>query len=204
MFLVTESLGMAITHQRIAAAADTVYGIDSNIYQIKNMVFSYNSGSVAPVKGDWLVGATTAAYCLVTEVVLSTGTWGGGDALGKIYVINVVGTFNGSENMNHLPAATGTPASNILTMTSIVKPSAHKPIEESMAKCAIISISTQSAHVLWNGSAPTTSTSTPANMGQPMAAGTNTTLRDIQDIINFKAINTTAGSNFVANITCYF
>lgn len=62
-------------------------------------VVPFSSGGTAEIKtGDTIVGATSGATAIVTEVVLSSGTWAGGDAAGFFSVRSLTGTF-GSENV---------------------------------------------------------------------------------------------------------
>ncbi len=66
----------------------------------RGKTLAYTSGGTHEViAGDTLTGATSGATCLVESVVLTSGTWAGGDAAGYFYITDVVGTFQ-SENLD--------------------------------------------------------------------------------------------------------
>lgn len=54
---------------------------------------TFTSGSDEPAVGDEVEGQTSAATGDVFDVVLDSGTWGGGDADGEFWLVNVSGTF---------------------------------------------------------------------------------------------------------------
>lgn len=61
---------------------------------------NYDSGSVAPVVGETLTGATSGAVGKVISYTLTGGTWGGGNAAGAITLGACNGRFNDNENIN--------------------------------------------------------------------------------------------------------
>jgi hypothetical protein len=58
-----------------------------------------SGGTYEIVEGDTITGATSAATAVITRVVLESGTWGGGDAAGRLIFASQSGTFQ-SENLN--------------------------------------------------------------------------------------------------------
>lgn len=61
---------------------------------------AFTSGSVKPQRGDTLSGATGGATARVWDVVLTSGTWAGGDAAGTLWLTDQSGTFE-SENLDN-------------------------------------------------------------------------------------------------------
>lgn len=61
---------------------------------------AFTSGGTYEVKpGDTITGATSSATAVVMGIRLTSGTWGGGDAAGILFVRSDSGTFQ-SENLN--------------------------------------------------------------------------------------------------------
>lgn len=61
---------------------------------------SYTSGAIQSAEGATITGQTSGATCqIVVFPAATTGTFGGGNAAGDIYVENVVGTFQNGENL---------------------------------------------------------------------------------------------------------
>lgn len=71
---------------------------------------AFTSGSEEPSAGDTLVGASSSETAVFMFAVVTSGTWGGGDAAGFLFVKTVSGAFSG-ENIN---ISGGT--SNVLTI----------------------------------------------------------------------------------------
>lgn len=82
----------------IAAAGATVYDKSEKDYAMG--LLNFDSGSVEPVLGELLTGATSEARAIVVSVNKTGGTWGGGDAVGSIVLEDCVGCFNNDENIN--------------------------------------------------------------------------------------------------------
>lgn len=61
---------------------------------------SFTSGGTYEVAvGDTITGATSAATAVITKVILTSGTWAGGTAAGRLFFASQTGTFQ-SENLN--------------------------------------------------------------------------------------------------------
>jgi len=60
----------------------------------------YKSGSGEIEKDDKVNGGTSGATGVVLGITLTSGTWGGGDAVGKIYWKKTTGTFQDDEDIN--------------------------------------------------------------------------------------------------------
>ena len=60
----------------------------------------YDSGSIAPVVGETMTGATSGAVGKIISYTLTGGTWGGGNAAGVITLGACDGRFNDNEDVN--------------------------------------------------------------------------------------------------------
>lgn len=58
-----------------------------------------SGGAVEIVAGDTITGATSAATAVITKVILTSGTWAGGTAAGRLFFATQTGTFQ-AENLN--------------------------------------------------------------------------------------------------------
>ena len=83
---------------------------------VKTCELQFDSGSVLPVAGETLTGATSADTGVVVSVALESGTWAGGDAVGTVLMSSPAGEgddgacFADNETVN---GSTG--GTNILT-----------------------------------------------------------------------------------------
>jgi hypothetical protein len=66
-------------------------------FQTKATIVPFNSGSAEPWLGSMLQGATSNKLGRVRRIVVTSGTWGGGDAAGFFHLVENDGAFNGSE-----------------------------------------------------------------------------------------------------------
>lgn len=74
---------------------------------------AFTSGSQPPQRGDVLEGATGGATARVWDVVVTSGSWAGGDAAGVLWLTDQDGTFQ-SENLDNVTSA----AANVATIGS--------------------------------------------------------------------------------------
>lgn len=91
----------------------------TNVYStISTRIMTFTSGGTHEVLvGDTLTGATSGQTAVVNCIYVSSGTWAGGNAAGKLGLITVSGAFTSGENFNE-------GANNdVLTMTSNVSTS---------------------------------------------------------------------------------
>jgi hypothetical protein len=58
-----------------------------------------SGGTVEITEGATITGATSGATAVITRVVLNTGTWAGGDAVGRVIFASQTGTFQ-AENLD--------------------------------------------------------------------------------------------------------
>lgn len=71
-------------------------------------VLNFDSGDITePVVGAQAIGAASGATGVVLLVVLNSGTWPGGDAVGYFVLFDVDGDFIDDENINFLGADDG-------------------------------------------------------------------------------------------------
>jgi hypothetical protein len=54
-------------------------------------VISFDSGSVEPTADETLTGATSGSTGIVSQVILDSGSWAGGNAAGQILLTSVTG-----------------------------------------------------------------------------------------------------------------
>lgn len=207
-----ENYGNALTYEHKLMAADTAVALSEETYKIKIRKISFNSGgTVVPAVGDMLVGATSAAVARIVKVSeLVSGAYGDGDAVGTIHVVNVVGTWNGSENANHILCATNEASANVLTTTSAALISEYINVNEYIsgmeAKAALLTIETQTARFSLDGLPPTPATHANGwvSRGIPVVAGSSYLIRGINNIRNLKICNAAAGSNTRWTVICFF
>lgn len=64
----------------------------------REMAFT-SGGTVQISVGNTITGATSGATAVITKVILTSGTWAGGDAAGRLIFASQTGTFQ-SENLN--------------------------------------------------------------------------------------------------------
>lgn len=82
----------------------------------------YDSGSTEFTRGETLTGATGGATADVVDWTLTSGTWGGGDAAGTVYIKQEDGTdfqaedLNGSTGGANMASATGVQVAESLTI----------------------------------------------------------------------------------------
>lgn len=88
----------------------------------------FTSGSEKPRVGQQLSGATSTETCTVIGVVLTSGSWSGGDAAGRLFVEGASGAFQ-SENLDN--DTTGT--SDVMTIGGDFDGFAAYPISNSVA-----------------------------------------------------------------------
>lgn len=79
----------------------------------------FDSGSEEPSVGDQIYGVTSTATATVRTIVTTTGTFGGGDAAGYLYVDTVAGTFQDNEVIKNNTTTTADVATTDGTMTTI-------------------------------------------------------------------------------------
>lgn len=58
-----------------------------------------SGGTYEIVAGDTITGATSGATAVITKVILTSGTWAGGTAAGRLFFASQTGTFQ-AENLN--------------------------------------------------------------------------------------------------------
>lgn len=192
--IVFEDLGIPKTHQKITPG-NTATGTGAEFYYYTERTVAFTSGGTTEIKvGDWIVGATSSAKACVVSIVLTSGTWAGGNAAGTFRVKNQHGTFQ-SENVK---VAAGTDDATIGANTNVDQ--GGYEFKGMQAKAALVSVYANTALTAYDGSKPDQTTLT----GQPMVANSSILLRNINQIIAFKTIDYTASSASVANITYYF
>lgn len=90
-----------------------------------NIVLHFDSGSTAPTAGEEISGHTSGAEAVVAYYVLASGTWGGGDAAGWMYLMRWDGTaFQDNEQLdgqtglggNNFATANGTEKGSIVAV----------------------------------------------------------------------------------------
>jgi hypothetical protein len=72
----------------------------------------FQTGAVEIKVGDIIKGATSGASAVVTDVLLLSGTWAGGNAAGYLYLETKTGTFQNGENLTRSGAVATATISN--------------------------------------------------------------------------------------------
>lgn len=65
--------------------------------RLKKQRLDYDQGTSAFTEGETITGAASGATATVDELVLSSGSWAGGDAAGYLVLSTVTGTFQDNE-----------------------------------------------------------------------------------------------------------
>ncbi len=116
-------LGVVYYNDVAYAFRNNVGGTAANLYKSTTSGWTqvtlgeeltFTSGSTEPDEGDAIQGQTSSATATVARVVLTSGTFAGGDAAGKLILSGVSGTFNASELIDN----TTDTATNVLTTTA--------------------------------------------------------------------------------------
>ena len=202
-----EYIGEPLTFERQLAASDVVKTISEGTYSIKNRKLGYTSGGTyEPLVGDVLVGSTSG-IATITKIVLTTGTWGGGDAAGTFYVHNQIGAFHSSaDTLKLIKAADGAAVAD--AATSVAGDSAVADIDvrqRRQAKAILVEVLANPINYTVDGTAPTIDGNTTLpGRGLNAVANTNFILEDIESIKNFKWINGTGSSNAQVRFQGFF
>lgn len=92
------TLGLAIRAKNIDTASETYLGLTFMKYSLPNLYFNRQTGTTAINYGDTVVGATSHATGIVQGTPeLTSGSWAGGNAVGKIRFASVTGAFSTDE-----------------------------------------------------------------------------------------------------------
>lgn len=103
-------LGLHMFKGKLYAFRNKVGGLEAGMYVEDALAgwteidlgreVNFTSGGVYEIKvGDTITGATSSATAVITKVLLTSGTWAGGDAAGKLLLSTQIGDFQ-SENLN--------------------------------------------------------------------------------------------------------
>ncbi len=87
------ALQWIMTSQEVTDA-NTVQGVFGACFMLP-----FDLGATEIKKGDVIQGLSSGATATVTDVVLLTGTWGGGTAAGFLYLESKSGNFQNDENL---------------------------------------------------------------------------------------------------------
>ena len=196
--LTFEYLGKPMTHDKIVPG-NTITSIVSECYTYTERYLAFTSGgTTAIVVGDWIVGATSSARARVLKVVVSTGTFAGGDAAGYLIINSQRGTFQ-SENIK---VAAGTDDATIASDSRLALAGEYvnPEFKGAKAKAALVTAYAQTALCEVDGGKPDQS----ALVGVPLVAGSAWLLQDHDSIANFKCVDYTAASASTLQIKFYF
>jgi hypothetical protein len=129
--LTAGTIGLAIRAKNVGTTTETYLGLTFMKYNLANLFFTNGSTAINP--GDTLVGATSGAKGIVQGTPeITSGSWAGGNAAGKIRFASVTGTFSNNENLkvNNVIVAKNTPKSGTTYYTAAATdyiPSAIEP-----------------------------------------------------------------------------
>jgi len=92
------TIGLAIRAQNVGTASETYLALTFMRYDLPNLYFNNQIGTTAINPGDTIVGATSGATGIVQGTPeITSGSWAGGNATGKIRFASVTGTFSANE-----------------------------------------------------------------------------------------------------------
>lgn len=161
----------------------------------------YSAGAATLARGVSLVGQTSSAIIQVEEVVVTSGTLAGGDAVGIVFVTVVSGTPVTGENFR-----TAVPATLFISRSPVYTiPGAQKADGPLEAKSLILVCETNPIRILWDGSLPTNAAETgDVSYGILLNPLDAQQIKGWQNVRNLKMINAASASNGTANIIiCY-
>jgi hypothetical protein len=152
----------------------------------------YTTGAVAAISnGERLTGGTSAKTCTLVAVVSEIGTAGDGDT-GILLVKNPSGAFQAET----LTGGTSTGTVAIIQDFIELRPGLVSP------KAMLITAESATLAVTLTGTTPTVAGG--SNHGVSMAAGTSWHIRGINNIKNFKAINSVNANGSVMKYILFF
>ena len=199
-----EYWGSPKTFQRMVPGNNALSTIDTSIYYTEWTVAFTSAGTTVTSVGSWIVGATSGVVAEVVAITVATGTFGGGDAAGtmrlksKYHPTAVTTNWTSGENWK---IGGGT---NEGTLTGIPQEAPRSNLYafpyKQPAKCALVTVLTNTELVDMDGGLPDQTTLA----GIPMKDGSSILLRDIEEIINFKAIDYVASSAGIVGIQYFF
>jgi hypothetical protein len=147
--LTAGTIGLAIRAQNINTASETYFGLTFMKYNLPNLYFNRQTGTTAINPGDTVVGATSGATGIVQgSPEITSGSWAGGNAAGKIRFASVTGTFSADEYLsvggvnrvqvngsNYFPAANPT---DYIPQTIKPKPSDFSPARYNIGQLLLV------------------------------------------------------------------
>ena len=93
--------GLTLENDPTLAAADVMLISDEQaLTEMAAEHVTFTSGSVKPIPGETISGATSGSTAVVIGCLLSSGTWGAGTAAGTLWVEQASGAFQ-SENLDN-------------------------------------------------------------------------------------------------------
>ncbi len=203
-----EYIGEPLTFERQLAASDAVASISEGTYRIRNRMLGFTSGGTyVPLVGDVILGNSSGAIATITKVVLASGVWADGSAVGTLYLHNQIGTFYATaETLKLIKAADGAAVAD--AATSVAGNSAIADVkvrQERTAKAMLVEVLANPINYCADGTAPTIDGNTTLpGRGINATANTNFILEDIRSIVNFKWINGTGSSNAQVRFQGFF
>lgn len=204
-----EYLGEPLTFERQLAASDVVAQISAGTYKIKNKQIGFTSGGTyEPQVNDVIVDGTNGAHGTITKVgTLTSGAWADGNAVGTLFLHNVVGTFTATATtLKLIKASDGSAVADAATSVAASFIDAETKVRhERTCKAILVEVLANPINYTTDGTAPTVDGNTTlAGRGINAVANTNFVLEDIQSIKNFKWINGTAASNAQVRFQGFF
>jgi len=154
----------------------------------------YGTGSTAQlVPGETITGGTSSATATVVTTVIDDGTIGGTNQVGIIFIQRLSGT----------PAAAGetwTGSKSTGTIVTIQAPMMLKSFQVPIA--ALITVETAGITFTLDRTTPTVSGGT--NNGHQMTSGQSYVIVGLNNIQNFRCINTTASNGCVVKWSLFY
>jgi hypothetical protein len=167
--------------------------IDKALYKVPGRAthwISYHTGGTAAiVNGEKLTGGTSNHICRLEKIIASNGTPGSGDS-GIILVRDISGVFQAE-------TLTGTSTGTVVIEQSIIPIRSWNP-----PKTMLITVETASVNILMNGLTPTHTSGT--NLGMTLTSGQSMLIYGVENIANFKVIDSSDGSGAIVKYSINF
>jgi hypothetical protein len=203
--LVLEYWGEHLTSQKIVPG-NVAIGTLPNCYYYTEWTVAFTSGgnTTETKVGDWIVGATSGVVSQVVSITATGTSWAAGDMVGTMRLRSkfhpVAGTTNWTSGENWKVGAGTNDGTFTLLPTIAPASDLYAFPKGSPAKCALVSVLTNTVLVDYGGGTPDQT----SLVGLPMKDGSSILLLNIGDISRFKVIDYVASSAGVVNIQYFF
>jgi hypothetical protein len=169
-------------------------GFDSTLLSLPkdatHFVRYTTGGTAALIPGETLTGGSSTSTCILVAQAVEVGTAGSSD-VGIIFIKSPSAAFEAE-------TLTGTGTGTVAIIQDFIE--LHKYGQH--PKAALIAAETYPLNITISGTTPTVAAGT--NHGITLAAGNTWMIRGVQNVRNFRAINTVASSGAIMKYVLFF